>query len=80
MYAKWMNEPRNQQNWGRWRGRGQEDVIKAGNKSNAEEGVAMRRLELDNEQKIMQLMEKSLVLDNLWWKKFKLNMHEATGI
>jgi len=25
-------------------------------------------------------MENSLVLDNLWWKKFKLNMHEATAI
>jgi len=44
MYAKWMNEPRNLQNWGQHgRGGGKEDVIKADKKSNAEEGLAMRR-------------------------------------
>lgn len=44
MYAKWMNEPRNLQNWGQREGGGdKEDVIKADNKSNAEKRLAMRR-------------------------------------
>ena len=43
MYAKWMNEPRNLENWGQRARGGKEDVTKADNKSNVDEGVAMRR-------------------------------------